>query len=322
MENALADFARIFEEITPFSGTVPAGYSVDFLGTLTDCSFRSRIIDSTADASRHVQTRLPLVSDGETWFEAVDWVIAAQEARDHFVMVTLGAWYGAQAVGSYQVLQRINPMPCKLVAVEPEPTKRDWIARHMRDNAINPDNHWIVQAAISDTNEPVLFPVGAAGIGGHNCVSTNAPEMREALARRLIEEGGAIDAARSLLIWNSTEVRKLLIPGTDFIATLKLVSALTLRDLLGPLEEVDYLEADIQQSEAFVFAPFMDMLKRRVRRVHIGTHGKDAHFALSTLFRAAGWTIVFDYEPDSHYQTEFGAFSVNDGVLTARNPGL
>ena len=61
------------------------------------------------------------------------------------------------------------------------------------------------------------------------------------------------------------------------MAEIKLVSAVTLRDVLAPFELVDYLDFDIQQSEIIVFPPFLDLLKRKVRRIHIGTHGKDVH---------------------------------------------
>ena len=69
------------------------------------------------------------------------------------------------------------------------------------------------------------------------------------------------------------------------MAEIKLVSAVTLRDVLAPFEFVDYLDSDIQQSEIIVFPPFLDLLKRKVRRIHIGTHGKDVHRSLHELFR-------------------------------------
>jgi hypothetical protein len=100
------------------------------------------------------------------------------------------------------------------------------------------------------------------------------------------------------------------------------LSAVTLADVLGPFELVDYLECDIQQSEILVFPPFIDLLREKVRRVHIGTHGKDVHAELHRLFETDGWQIVFSYEPNSSFTTDLGAFSTNDGVLTVRNPQL
>ena len=98
-----------------------------------------------------------------------------------------------------------------------------------------------------------------------------------------------------------------LVPGHNFMAEIKLVSAVTLRDVLGPFDFVDYLEADIQQSESIVFPPFLDLLKRKVRRIHIGTHGKDVHWSLHQLFRSDDWEIVFSYEPNATHASALGS---------------
>jgi hypothetical protein len=94
----------------------------------------------------------------------------------------------------------------------------------------------------------------------------------------------------------------------------------TLGDILGPLRRVDFLEVDVQQSEIEVIPPFIGLLTRKVRRIHIGTHGASIHGQLRTLFIRAGWEIVFDYAPDAQHDTELGAFPTSDGILTARNP--
>jgi hypothetical protein len=127
---------------------------------------------------------------------------------------------------------------------------------------------------------------------------------------------------RNLLIHNTTGLTKDLVPGQNFMAEIKLMSAVTLGDILAPFDRVDYLEADMQQSEIIVFPPFIDLLKRKVRRIHIGTHGKDVHQALHRLFEEHGWDIVFSYEPNSEFTSPLGKFSTNDGVLTVRNPDL
>jgi hypothetical protein len=38
--NELANFRDVFRGITPYSGTPPKGFMVDFLGALTDSRFR------------------------------------------------------------------------------------------------------------------------------------------------------------------------------------------------------------------------------------------------------------------------------------------
>ena len=108
----------------------------------------------------------------------------------------------------------------------------------------------------------------------------------------------------------------------DWPVEIKFASAVTLNDVLSPFDVVDYLDSDIQQSEIIVFPPFLDVLRRKVRRIHIGTHGGNVHRALHTAFEKSGWEIVFSYEPDTTHQTTLGKFHANDGILTVRNPDL
>jgi hypothetical protein len=238
------------------------------------------------------------------------------------VMITLGACYGAQAVGCYRTLQLLNPMPSKFVAVEGIPENIEWTKQHMRDNGMDPDQHWLVRAALSNTNKPVLFPVGFPGIGVQNCLSTNEDAARSAYADEIIAKGQAAVALKNILLHNNTGLTRNLIPGQNMPSEIKIVSAITLNDILSPFEVVDYLEADIQQSEIVAIPPFMDILKRKVRRIHIGTHGGEVHRSLSQLFAHEGWEILFNYAPEKVYKTSLGTFSTNDGVLTVRNPKL
>src|SRR5258708_912984 len=122
--NDMKRFANIFADIKPWEGKVPAGSTVDFLGTVTSKDFliwghHPAYVDGVELSLE--RPRLAGEENGEFWFEAVDWVLAAQEARGQFVMVTLGALYGYQVVGGYRALQLLNPMPYKLIAIEPIP---------------------------------------------------------------------------------------------------------------------------------------------------------------------------------------------------------
>jgi hypothetical protein len=322
-ENDLESRAHVFDDIVPYSGTPRGGFQADWLGVMHDGEFYSYLgLGRETFGGVPVETRRPILADGEPWFEAVNQVEAARDARGSYVMVTLGACYGAQAVGSAAALRKLNPMPFKLVAIEPEPVNYEWTVRHLRDNGIDPDDHWLIKAAISDSNSPIFFPVGAPGSGAQNSFSTNEAGARANYVRALIDSGRQDEALRNLLLRNTTGLKKSLLPGEGFEAEITLLSAVTLADVLSPLPRVDYLEADIQQSEILVFPPFMDLLKRKVRRVHIGTHGKDVHEALSGMFRRDGWHIVFDYEPNSSHTHPMGSFELNDGVLTALNPAF
>lgn len=237
-------------------------------------------------------------------------------------MITLGASYGAQAAGSVRALLALNPMPYKVVAVEPEPENYQWTRKHLRDNDIDPDGHWLLQLAISDKNDPVLFPIGSPGTGAQNCIATNEAAARKVYAEEIVAAGKAEQTLRKLMLTNGTGITKYLLPGEIYPAEIKIVSANTLKDLLSPFDRVDYLESDIQQSEIAVFPPFMPLLKRKVKRVHIGTHGQGVHALLAQLFETNGWEIIFNYAPNADYKTGLGTFSVNNGALTIRNPSL
>ena len=321
--NRLQTYANVFDGLKPWAGQVPKGYLVDFLGVLTDANFRTMFgVNPDKVGGDYQNTRFPTIEDGEGWFEAVNWMVAAREARGRFVMATLGACYGGQAVGSCRALQLINPMPYKLIAVEPEPDNFEWTRRHMRRNGIDPDRQWLLKAAIGADNNPILFPVGSPGTGANNCVSTNEAFSRKTYANTIVASGRSDETLRKLLTTNSTGILKNLVPGENFSAEIKMVSAITLADILGPFDMVDYLESDIQQSEILVFPPFMDLLKRKVRRIHIGTHGTDLHHTLLKMFQKDGWEIVFNYKPNAEHESPLGCFSTNDGVLTARNVDL
>jgi hypothetical protein len=321
--NQLQDYTNIFDGIKPWAGQVPQGYLVDFLGILTDAKFRAMFgVDPRKTGGDYAETRLPKVEDGEGWFEAANWILAARAARGRYVMATLGACYGAQAVGSCRAMQILNPMPYKLVAVEPEPDNYEWTRRHMQDNNIDPDDQWLVKSAIGARNDPVLFPIGSPGSGAQNCVATNEDRSRQIYANEIIAAGRSDEVLRNIMTTNSTGITKDLVPGENFPAEIKMVSAITLQDILSPFDVVDYVESDIQQSEILVFPPFMSLMKKKVRRVHIGTHGIETHNALLQLFKKDGWDIVFDYEPNSKFTTALGDFTTNDGVLTVVNPNL
>lgn len=321
--NELKQYIDVLKDISPWSGRVPAGFTVDFLGIATAkeflvYGFHPAFVDNAE--IRMQRPRLGHGKNGEFWFEAVDWILSAKEAREHFVMITLGALYGYQAVGCCRALQMVNPLPCKLVAVEPIPENVEWVKRHMRDNRIDPDDQWIVQAAIGATNEPAFFPVGSPGLGAQNLIAANRDDARSQYFDELVATGRVEEALESLLLDNSTGLRKNILPDHDSPGEIRLVSTVTLDDILGPFARVDLLEADIQQSEIIVFPAFRELLKKKVHRIHLGTHGQDVHDTLHRMFAEDGWEIVFSYGPEALHQTEVGSFTTNDGILSVRNP--
>lgn len=322
--NNLDAFVDVFEGVTPFSGVSDGNFLVDFLGVKTAASFRAIWGEKPLPAGAEIVHGLPDLDGGEGWFEVVNWVEAAREARDRYVMVSLGACYGNQAVGAHKALEMLNPMPSKLVCVEAVPENVEWIHQHFRDNGIDPDDHWIVEAAIGADNQPILFPVGSPGCGAQNCFATNNEEGRMAVAKAVAEDGRFDAMLYNLLLNNATGMQIELAKnsGYGFMAELKFVSAVTLADVLRPFDRVDYVEADIQESEIVVFPPAIEVLTRKVRRVHLGTHGAAVHYQMRDMFAKHGWEVVFNYPPNDEFETPWGNFATNDGVLTVLNPRL
>jgi FkbM family methyltransferase len=310
---------RLLEAITPWSGEVAPGYVVDFLGILTDGEFLWN--QAGPCGGRHVETERPTIaSHGEGWFEAADWLASAHEARGRYVAVSLGAAFGHQLVGAWKAVQALNPLPTLLVAVEPVPENCARVRRHMATNGIDPDEHWIIQAAVARDNEPILFPVGGPGAGSNSGAEINTARFRRIIGDVLRRDGAAERVLDNMLLHNSTGIVHDL--GAGLSGEIKFVSAVTLADVLAPIDRVDLLEVDIQSSEAEIFPSMMTLVSRKVRRVHIGTHGSDVHRMLRALFAGAGWEIVFDYWPGKHI-TARGPLELEwDGILTARNPAV
>jgi hypothetical protein len=313
-----AEIDQLLEAINPWSGEVPPGYAVDFLGILTDGKFIWNEVGPFA--GRHVSTSRPTVANyGEGWFEVADWLASAHEARGRYVAISLGASFGFQLVGAFKALQALNPLPSLLVAVEAVPENCARVRSHMATNGIDPADHWIIEAAIACDNEPILFPVGAPGAGCNSCVELNSARFRRTALDLLRRDGEGDRVLANLLLHNSTGIVHDF--GFGLSGEIKFVSAVTLRDVLTPIDRVDLLEVDIQRSEAEIFPPAMALVNRKVRRVHVGTHGRDVHDMLRALFARAGWDIVFDYAPGKH-ATARGPLELGDGILTARNPAV
>jgi hypothetical protein len=65
-----------------------------------------------------------------------------------------------------------------------------------------------------------------------------------------------------------------------------------------------------------IFPPFIDLLNKKVCRVHIGTHGQEAHDLLRAILSGAGWELVFDYAPERSHMTEQGRLDLIDCILS------
>jgi hypothetical protein len=100
------------------------------------------------------------------------------------------------------------------------------------------------------------------------------------------------------------------------------VPQITLSSILADYTFVDLADMDLQGSEREAVAEAVEPLTRKVRRLHIGTHGRDIEAFLHQALPAAGWVCLRDYPGSQSNETSFGPCHFVDGVQTWINPRL
>ena len=91
---------------------------------------------------------------------------------------------------------------------------------------------------------------------------------------------------------------------------------------LGPLGRIDLLDMDCQGAERELIGEGRKLLRERVARLHIGTHGRMQHQDLDRALREDGWSVAWSYMPGALLETAMGPIGFLDGVLNAVNPRL
>ncbi len=320
--NELGPMVETFGGLAPWHQPCPKGSVGNFLGTMTDREFLAQHHPSNTksdDFEGDTAMRLPKVVDGEPFFEFAAIYRAVTAARERFVMVELGGGYAARSVDAHRLLQNVNPMPSQLTIVEAEPTHFEWAKRHLIANGIDPSDHWLINAAVCADSHPRLFMLGSGLY--YNGIVTQADA--EQTVQEIIKIDASEQAMRNLMLagrcgmqlpYNSAA-------GTDLF-DYKFVSSMPLADILAPLSHVDLIDMDIQGAEDTVLPPAMEMLDRRVKRIHIGTHRADIHGGLWDMFFEHEWICEFDYAPFAKHSTPWGDFETVDGILHFQNPRL
>jgi FkbM family methyltransferase len=300
--------------VVPWRGTVPKGYSVDFLGIRYSDSMVSSgpfpgEFREVGPIDRVVQATYP--SFDEEYFEWIDLMEAAVRAKGRFTMIELGAGFGRWLVRGAFAVRLLNSLPCVLIGIEAEPQHYRWMLRHFADNGISPSKHLLVNAAVSDTNGDVWFMVGK---------SESWYGQRIALPYEVGRRPGG--AMRRLVELVTFSQKRTTVPGTTGESSydLERVRSVTLNGLLDPLDVVDLVDLDVQGAELQVLSSASEQMSAKVKRVHIGTHGSDLETGLRNLFKGLGWKNVFDYSCSHAHDTEYGAIKFIDGVQSWMNP--
>ena len=288
---------RLFEGFPVHSGLTPAGFWSDWLGgrTRADVWAFPAEIRAIYDSER-IET-VPFSFSGEHVLDWAPLVLAMRRAGSVATTVALGAGWGRWAVGAAMAAQKLGK-DYRIVAVEAEPSHFSWLQRHIRDNGIDPDRATLINAAAGAKSGRCWFQTGdPAAWYGQQIVDGLTPPSDDT-ADIPTEAGGVLRNTR-------------------------LVS---LADVAGDLERIDYLHMDVQGAEADILEAGRGLLDARVSLVNIGTHSTTIEARLRALFAELGWMNLYDVSLGEARKVVFGDRSeevtFGDGVQVWVNPWI
>ncbi|MSP50985.1 MAG: hypothetical protein EXQ91_01110 [Alphaproteobacteria bacterium] len=200
-------------------------------------------------------------------------------------------------------------MPFTLVGVEADRHMFAAMKAHFTENGLDPADHWLLNVAVSSSNAPVPFTVSPVRTGTN--FAMHHADLCSMVVDAIVKHDRAAQAVRNLVFDGTTGVS---FQFGEVPADIEMVSTMTVADVVSPLGPVDYLEIDMQSSELTALPPAIDLLSRRVRRIHLGTHSPSIHAAMRSLFERE-WEVEIDLAPATTYLTRRGSFTSSDGVL-------
>lgn len=253
----------LLADFAPASGPPPGPeFWVDALGVRTRCAFRTTFHDCGG---------LVLQQPEDSPFEWQVLLEALAAARDRFCMIELGAGYGPWLTRAGVAWRRRHPDgELVLVGVEAEPEHFRYLVQHLADNGMPGASLRLLHAAASEEDGRAEFEVARMP----------AADWGTRLA------GGA-QPIGLLRVVDAPRVE---------------VQAISLNSLAADLGTIDLLHVDIQGSEVPVLRAGSSVLRDRVRRLLVGTHGRDVEAQLIDLLIPLGFHLR--YEQSCHYRLD------------------
>jgi FkbM family methyltransferase len=288
---------------------IESGYVIDCLGGRTN---RKYISMSDEDWARHsfggmLDAFAPSFS--EDYYDWLDLLDAVAGSSRPFTMVELGAGYGRWLVHGANLCKKLGRSLGLLVGCEAEPTHFDWMKQHLRDNGYSPDLHRLCDVAVAEVAGAVPFYVGAAASWYGQSIATHPMQPRRLRRPNL---------ARMLRRFLGKE------KPMDVV---KMVRAMSLKEIVGDLESIDFMHVDIQGAEYDVLVSSKDLLDAKVKSIHVGTHstgveatrGRDMDALINELFSAMGWSQRIRVRPGEKISLHGQDITFVDGVNSWAN---
>ena len=283
----------------------PAFYT-DFLGTKTRASFISALPQEGGGVEDYP---LPMNfhATAAEWAGALRAVLAATA---EFVVLELGAGWGPWLVALASAAGRRGVERIHLVGVEAARDHCAYMATHFRDNGLDANQHTLLHGVVGVADGFAEFPVltDPAGVWGAAAVQ---PDHTKPLLFRMARQGyRALRASARALLKGPAGP-----PATERLPSYSLPT------LLRPFETVDLIHVDIQGDEYRVLAAARDVLARKVRRIVVGTHGRDIEQRLLEEMTGRGWAL--EGEEACQFRQHGTTLSLfRDGCQVWRNPTL
>jgi len=287
--NTASGHHPLFRQYTCWSGDAPAGFAANFLGVKTRENYTTAVTrgpSSRPSRPSYLTTTYPDFS--EEYFEWIDILESVANANKRFVMIELGAGYGRWLVNAATALRKTRRLVPYLIGVEAEPSHFEMMKQHLRDNDLDPDQHLLIQAVVAPHDGTVRFFVGHSQEWYGQRIAPNLNARVEGYPNLRVET----------------------------------VKAVSLNTLLRQLEQVDLIDLGVQGYEYGVLSTAEDELDAKVKRIHIGTHGRMIEKGLRGLFRRLGWRALNDYPTNEECVTPYGKIRFRDGVQTWINERL
>ncbi len=266
------------------------GFIVDFLGN------RTRTAVSTAFAALDGQV-MGYPVPGDYFADACEWLgllKAVLGATNRLRIAELGAGWGPWIVAAHAAAQQRGITDIRLYALEGNAAHMRFMRQHCQDNAIDPDAHVLLTAAIGPESGTTRWPlVDAAEAAAHYGLRPVAADGQD-------YHGRLFDA---------------------FVD----VPMVGITDLLAREETWDVLHIDVQGLESTLCEVAAEALSQQVAWLIIGTHSRRIDGDLMALFHAQGWVLEHDRPTSIRWNADavtLESMATTDGTQVWRNPRL
>jgi FkbM family methyltransferase len=304
------------------------GYITDFLGVKTRTSYISELPQEGGLVEGY-----PLPSSFHA--TAIEWagvLRAVLEADKEIVAVELGAGWAPWLVTVARAAAVRGIDSVRLVGVEGCEGHLAFMATHFSDNGLDPKDHTLLHGIVGTTDGMAEFPaVGdpSAGYGARAILADRQePEIPVShrtvlLVRRLAGrtlramKAGARSLRDGSFIRHSKPTG---FKGAENQANTR-VKCYSIATLIRPFTKVDLLHVDIQGDEYRVISSAKRVLKEKVKRLVIGTHGRTIEQQLLEELTLPDWRL--ESEEACVFKQFLGvSLAVRDGCQVWRNCSL